>query len=103
MDKLSLKLVQTVEKQIEESSSDGGGESDSVELDVDPLCKRFALDVIGRVVFSMDFEAIEKPEGNIYMKMGGDFLSIWRFLLGVILPKVCYWFQIPVIEPRCSK
>ena len=35
------------------------------EFEMEQLCKRFAMDCIGRVAFSMDFEAIKKPENNL--------------------------------------
>ena len=83
MDELTLKLVQSVEKEMEQT-----GNTDSVELDVDPLSKRFAMDAIGRVAFSMDFGAIEKPEDNAYMKYGNNFMNIPRFLLSMIAPGI---------------
>ena len=53
MDEISLNLVNSIK----------AGDSD--ELEMEKLCKRFAMDCIGRIVFSMDFEAINKPEDNV--------------------------------------
>ena len=39
-------------------------DTNNQDFDAEVLTKRYAMDCIGRIIYSMDFEACEKPEGN---------------------------------------
>ena len=66
-------------------------------LELDPLIKPFAMDVITQVAFGVDVNAIENPD-NEFTKFAGDMFSISRFMLASMFPKLAVLFNVGIIR-----
>nr|APH81385.1 cytochrome P450 CYP3024A3 [Tigriopus kingsejongensis] len=69
------------------------------EVLVEKYAGYFAMDCIGRIVFSMDFQTA-KSEGNEFVRHGDNFFEVWRFALSSMLPQVSKIFNISVFNPK---
>nr|AIL94146.1 cytochrome P450 CYP3024A3 [Tigriopus japonicus] len=61
----------------------------------------FAMDCIGRIVFSMDFQTA-KSGGNEFVKYGDGFFESWRFMVASVLPSAAKHLNIAVFNPKSS-
>lgn len=69
------------------------------EVDMEKLTGHYAIDCIGRIVFSMDFQTI-KSDGNEIVTNGDGFFETWRFFLTMSIPRVAKLFSISIFKPQ---
>ncbi len=67
-------------------------------MDAEELTLIYTMDCIAKVVFSMDLNSAKNPE-NEFVKRGTNFVVPWRFLISLMFPTICYWFNISAFDP----
>lgn len=100
----SLKNIKSIGTKINAPALDvidAIGNSPDGEVDMEKLTGHYAIDCIGRIVFSMDFQTI-KSNGNEIVTNGDKFFDIWRFFFSTSLPKIARLFNVSVMNPKTA-
>ncbi|TRY76240.1 hypothetical protein TCAL_09228 [Tigriopus californicus] len=61
----------------------------------------FAMDCIGRIVFSIDFQTT-KSGGNDFVKYGDGFFESWRFAFASLIPSVAKNLNFAMFNPKST-
>eukprot|EP00094_Tigriopus_californicus_P005047 TCALIF_04861-PA protein Name:"Similar to Cyp6a14 Probable cytochrome P450 6a14 (Drosophila melanogaster)" AED:0.28 eAED:0.28 QI:0/-1/0/1/-1/1/1/0/144 len=82
----SLKNIKNIGTKIIAPAFDAMDKCPDGEVDIDKLTGHYAIDCIGRIAFSRDFQILKSNWNEIVTK-GNKFFSVWRCFLAMSMPK----------------
>ncbi len=75
---------------------------ESKDVPINDVCGCFALDCIGQIICSVDFQAVKDPNNDL-IKRAKNFFNMPVFVISAVAPKVSLFFGLSIINQETKK